>query len=416
MVTLTCDVLVIGAGPAGSTAARAAAMAGAHTILIDRKGEIGVPVQCGEGIGAYLFPFLPFKIPEEQLIWKLNEISLWANGVTVARTGSLWTTYMVNRNDFDTWLVKSAEIKGAQLLTNAELSTLEVKDDYTVTRATVKTPEGEKQIKPRVVIAADGVDSTVLKLLGFKIDKKTTCGKVLSFEMKNLRLRDPHSFQVFLGDFAPGVYAYILPKSRTTANVGTGTIVPQKRVKSCYEEFLELPPVKSQLTDGTVIADKSGWAPIRYLTDEWVYGNVLLVGDVANQNFKPFVEGIIPTMICGDLAGKTASDFIHGKSSLSTYPNCVRDKLGTFFLDSDQLIPLLYEQGTSSATKEHLLRLLLFANIIPMKQFEQLERENETTIKKIVDEWNHSKIRQPFADMAEQFGFLYLRMKNKFNF
>ena len=95
-----------------------------------------------------------------------------------------------------------------------------------------------------MVIAADGVDSTVLKLLGFTIDKKTTCGKVLSFEMANLHLSNPRSFQAFLGDFAPGVYAYILPKSRTTANVGAGTIVPQKRVKQCYEEFLELPPVK----------------------------------------------------------------------------------------------------------------------------------------------------------------------------
>ena len=123
--------------------------------------------------------------------------------------------------------------------------------------------------------------------------------------------------------------------------------------------------VKNQLTDGTVVADKSGWAPIRYLADKWVYGNVLLVGDVANQNFKPFVEGIIPTIICGDQAGKTAAEFIRGKNSLNTaYPHRVRDKLGTFFSESDQLIPLLYELGTSSDAKDHLLRLALFANIL----------------------------------------------------
>ncbi|MBK5191405.1 MAG: FAD-dependent oxidoreductase, partial [Methanosarcinales archaeon] len=115
-MALNCDVLVVGAGPAGSSAARAAAEAGAHTILIDKKKEIGVPVQCGEGFGSYLVPFLPFKIPQELLIWKLNEISLWADGITIARTGSLWTTYMVNRNDFDTWLAKMAENRGAQLL------------------------------------------------------------------------------------------------------------------------------------------------------------------------------------------------------------------------------------------------------------------------------------------------------------
>lgn len=78
-MVIRCDVLVVGAGPAGSSAARAAAEAGAHTILIDKKKEIGVPVQCGEGIGTYLFPFLPFKIPAEQVVWKLTGISFWAD-------------------------------------------------------------------------------------------------------------------------------------------------------------------------------------------------------------------------------------------------------------------------------------------------------------------------------------------------
>ena len=411
MVALNCDVLVVGAGPAGSSAARAAVEAGAHTVVIDKKKEIGVPVQCGEGIGSYLFPFLPFKIPKEQLIWKLNEISLWADDITIVRTGSLWTTYMVNRNDFDAWLAKTAENRGAQLLTNAELTDVEVKNDYTVTKVTVKTPEGEKEIKPRVVIAADGVDSTVLRLLGFKIDKRTTCGKVLSFEMGNLSLSKSNSFQVFLGDFAPGVYAYILPKSATTANVGTGTIMPQERVKHCYEEFLELPQVKKQLKSGAVIGDKSGWAPIRYSTDKWVYGNVLLVGDAANQNIKPFVEGIIPAIICGDIAGKTAADFVRGRGSLGAYPNRVKDKLGTFFLESDQLLPLLYELSTPSDVKENLLRLCLFANIVSMKQLEKLKSKDYTAIKKITEEWNRSKIKQPLADIAERLGFWYLRIK-----
>jgi flavin-dependent dehydrogenase len=60
---------------------------------------------------------------------------------------------------------------------------------------------------------------------------------------------------------------------------------------------------------------------------------------VANQNFKPFVEGIIPTIICGDLAGKTASEYLRGKGSLERYTGRVKAKLGTFFAESDELIP-----------------------------------------------------------------------------
>ncbi|MBI4417082.1 MAG: FAD-dependent oxidoreductase, partial [Euryarchaeota archaeon] len=45
-----CDVLVVGAGPSGSTAARYAAKAGCRTVLIEKRAEIGTPVRCGEGI------------------------------------------------------------------------------------------------------------------------------------------------------------------------------------------------------------------------------------------------------------------------------------------------------------------------------------------------------------------------------
>jgi digeranylgeranylglycerophospholipid reductase len=414
-VTLTCDVLVVGAGPGGSSAAGAAAEAGAHTIMIEKKSRIGVPVQCGEGIGAYLFPFLPFPIPPEQLIWTLNEISFWAEGVTTARTGKLWTTHLLNRAAFDAWLAQRAEEKGAQVLREAELIELTVKTGYTVTSATVKTPEGVREIAPRVVIAADGVDATVLRSLGFKPDKQTTCGKVLSYEMANLQLRNPHSFQVFLGDFAPGVYAYILPKSRTTANVGVGTIVPERKLRECYDAFMELPPVRAQVSTGTLVQDKSGWAPIRSFTKHWVYDNVLLVGDVANQNFKPFVEGIIPTIIGGDLAGKTAADFIHGKGSLAAYTARFHAAVGPLFAESEQLIPVLYELSASRDPRDHVLRLCLFANIISLKQFEHLRRADMdyAAITGIVERWNRSTFRQPVADLIERLGFLYLLLKSR---
>lgn len=409
-MALECDVLVVGGGPGGSSAARAAAAAGAHTILIERKREIGVPVQCGEGIGAYLIPFLPFTIPREQLVWQLNEISFWAQGGRTTRAGKLWSTYLLNRDTFDAWLAHGAEQAGAQVCTSTELSELTRNEAGAVTAATVRTPAGEHELRPRVVIAADGVDSTVLKLLGFAIDKKTTCGKVVSYELTGLRLTNPRSFQIFLGEFAPGVYAYILPKSATSANVGAGSIEPQQRVKHCYETFLQLPAVAEQLRTGTVVREKSGWAPLRYFTESWVHGNVLLVGDAANQNFKPFVEGIIPTIICGELAGKTAADYLRGKGSLERYTARVKRKLGRFFADSDKLIPILYEPGWSSDPKQCLLRLCLFANLISLQQFEHLVQADYTTIQRLVDRWNQSRIRQPIANLMEHVGFWVLRL------
>jgi hypothetical protein len=210
-----------------------------------------------------------------------------------------------------------------------------------------------------------------------------------------LRLTKPRSFKVFLGGFAPGVYAYILPKSATIANV------------------LELPSVAEQLREGVVVREKSGWAPIRYFTAKWVYGNVVLVGDAANQNFKPFVEGIIPTIICGVLARETASDYLRGKGSLEGCSGRVNAKLGTFFAEFDELIPHLYEWSGTPNSKEQLLRLGLFANIISLQQLERLKPADESAILHRLELWNHSNVRQALADLVEYAGFLYLGLRNK---
>ena len=393
-MTLKCDVLVVGSGPAGSSAARAAAKSGTKTVFIDMKKEIGAPVQCAEAIGKYLFPFLPFKIPKEQLIWNTEGMIFYADDINIERRGSVWSSYAVNRNDFDAWLANSAVKEGAALLTSAELVDMEIKNEYEVKRAIIKTPEGERVIEPRVVIAADGVDSTVLKLLGFKINKKGNIGEVLGYELKNLSLYNPNFEHLFIGDFAPGGYAYIFPKSKHVANVGVAALFPEKSLEEYYKEFLEIPEVKRQVMGGITVEEKSGKVPIRYSTDMWVYGNVLLTGDVASQNLKPFAEGILPAVICGDIAGKTVSDYLKGKISLNAYSKRVRARFGNFLKMSDKVTDIAYELIEPENKEGELLRLCLLANISSLKQISRLKETNRDEIKKEINDWQCSIIKQ----------------------
>ena len=382
-----CDVLVVGAGPAGCSAARVAAEAGAHTIFIDKKKEIGVPVQCAEAVGEYLIPYLPYNIPEEQLIWKIDGMLFWAEGITIERSGGIWSGYAINREKFDTWLAANAAKSGAQLQLETELIDLEFGEKYHVTKAIVKTEEVVREIKPKVVIAADGVHSKVLNKLGFT-NLEDKCGEVLSFELTNLNLYKPTYEQLYIGEFAPGAYAYIFPLSKSRANVGVGSVSRSEKLEKCYEEFLEIPVVKKQLKPGIEVIEKSGWAPYDYVTDKWNYGTVLLAGDAANQNFKPFVEGVLPGIICGDVAGKAASDYIFGTDSLSNYQKRVKDKLGDSFLESDQFLDLLHVLGESLNKKETLLRLGLFAFIFSKKQINKLRSEKYEILKRMLEKWS----------------------------
>lgn len=412
-MAMECDVLVVGAGPAGSSAARAAAEAGAKTIFIDKKKEIGVPVQCAECIGKYLFPYLPFKIPKEQLIWKLDGVSFWADDITIERRGGIWSSYAINRKKFDKWLADNAVTAGAKLLTNAELVDLEVNEGYDVRKAMVKTSKGEIVIDPKVVIAADGVDSTVLKLLGFNIDKDENCGEILSYEMKNLNIEKPKYDQVFIGDFAPGSYGYIFPKSERTANIGIGELFQEKDLSECFEEFLEVPQVKRQVKNGITVEEKSGWAPFRYVADKWVYGNILLCGDSANQNLKPFIEGFLPAIICGDIAGRTAFNCLNDKTPLDIYTKNINAKLGVLFRESDMLSNLMYDLVKSSDKKARLLLLSISTNVLSLYEIGKLKDKNYNTIKNGLKEWNSSKIKQFSTIISEKLNLLYSLLRSK---
>jgi digeranylgeranylglycerophospholipid reductase len=245
----------------------------------------------------------------------------------------------------------------------------------------VKTGDRLEEIVPKVVIAADGVHSKVLNKLGFT-SPKDKCGEVMSFELNNLNLYKLTYEQLYIGDFAPGSYAYIFPLTKSRANVGVASLFQTKKIERCYAEFLEIPEVKKQLRNGDTVTEKSGWAPIHYLADKWVYGNILLVGDAANQNFKPFIEGILPAIICGDIAGETAYNFIKGGNLLSDYQKRIKDKLGDFFLESDRLLDVLYELGKSLDKKEHLLRLGLFASVFSLKEIIKLSFEDYVALKR----------------------------------
>ncbi|MCK5176322.1 MAG: NAD(P)/FAD-dependent oxidoreductase, partial [Candidatus Aenigmarchaeota archaeon] len=168
MDRINCDVLIVGAGPAGSSAARACAKKGLKTIFIDKRKEIGVPALCAEGIGSYLFSYLPkdIIIPKEQLIWKIDGIRFCCENYIIDKTGGFWDGYAVDRTKFDKWLSYLAIEKGARLFTDTELIELIQDKNKYVKKAIIKKQGDLLEVYPKIVIGADGVDSKVSKLTG----------------------------------------------------------------------------------------------------------------------------------------------------------------------------------------------------------------------------------------------------------
>jgi len=385
-MVIKCDVLVVGAGPAGSSAARAAALNGAKTILIEKDPAAGMNIQCAESISKYLMPYLPFPIPKEQLIWEIRGMLFWAENMLIKKEGEKWGAYNINREKFDRWLADEAVRAGAKFFTDTKLVHLDFDNEYIVKKAFVKTPKGENEIRPKVIIAADGVKSTVARRLGvMQRINEGDIAEVVAYDMRNLKLDNPHYDQIFLGDFAPGSYAYILPKSKNVASLGVGTIIDKtkRQLEKHFNDFINHKIVKHQIKDAIIIDEKSGEAPMRQIIDKWVYGNVIFTGDAANQNIKPLAEGILPGIICGDIAGKVASDFVKKNSPLEKYEKLVYDKMGDFFRLSNDAIDVMCSMPLDPKEKKtHLLHMGLFLGIFNKKYIKSLQSKNYNFIRK----------------------------------
>ena len=410
-MTLECDVLVVGGGPAGSSAARAAAKKGAKTILIEEHKEIGLPVECAEGIGKYLIPFLPFKIPPSQLKWEIKGMTFWANDILIERNGGIWAGNTINRTEWDQWLADLASKEGAQIKRSSKLIEFECNNDFFVKKAIVNSNNKKIEIQPKIVIAADGVKSTVVDLLNIKKKTKNIGGEIKSYEIKNLNISYPNHDQLFIGDFSPNSYGYIFPISKKRANVGIGRFMSSKDIDTLFQEFLEIPIVKKQVKNGVKVIEKNGFAPVEYRTDRSNYGNVLLVGDAANQNIKPFIEGNLPAIICGDIAGKLSYDIVKKKKDINNYRKFINKILGPMFKSSDEILKLMLE---AFDTKNHnLLLLILASNIYSLQNTKNLYDKSEEIIQKKIETWKGSKFKKFKTQCIEKYYLLYLFLWRK---
>ncbi len=386
-MTLKCDVLVVGCGPAGASAARAAAMRGAKVICIEKKKEIGIPVQCAEGIGAYLLPYLPFKIPKKQLKWKIDGIRFWVDGKMLVRSSKLWSGYTIDRGKFEKWLTDKAKKAGAEVSVQTELLDLKVKNGI-VEEAFVKKKNLRIRIKPKVLVAADGSESKVLSILGRYKKTKMNVAEVYSWEMHGLKLDNPNFEQIYVGDFAPGGYGYIFPKSKTTANIGIGASMHHGSIKQYFESFLDMPEIRKQVAGGTKKVEKTKKAVWGDITDEWIFGNVIAAGDTANHNLKPFIEGILPSIISGDIAGELAQTLSKGKIATDKhYLEQIRKRLHPHFDISKEVCEKCNSLFKMKHKKKHLLFAGLAAQLFKLEEIGELELlDYEALEAKIIEE------------------------------
>jgi len=153
----TVDVLVVGLGPAGASAAAVAARAGLDVLCVERKAQVGIPVQCAEYVP---LPLGKYTRSAGVLAQRIDGMrSMLPSGMAVH---SDFPGLMVDRAAFDQALAAEACSQGAECLLGARLLSVDAQSG----EVRIRTGQGELGIGYRLLIAADGPHSSVAESLG----------------------------------------------------------------------------------------------------------------------------------------------------------------------------------------------------------------------------------------------------------
>ena len=309
----TVDVLVVGLGPAGASAATQAARAGARVLALDRRAVPGLPVQCAE--------FVPALLGADTAAVRQSALQDIAAMDTYLAGDCLHTPdfrgVMIDRARFDAALADEARAAGAEIVTGLSV--------HSLAGGWVYLSDG-RAVSARVVIGADGPRSTVGQHSGM-VNRDLVEARQIT-----VPLRAPHAAtDIFLNPDILGGYGWLFPRG-AAANLGLGVVPKAKaRLKPLLEALRQhlleagrIGPGAARLTGGAIpvggIVGLSGQAGgLR----------VLLAGDAAGLANPITGAGINAAVLSGRLAGAAAAQMAAGRAQAADdYAEEVDDLFG----------------------------------------------------------------------------------------
>ncbi len=306
------DVIVVGAGPGGSIAARTAAE-GCDVLLIEKRQEIGSPVRCAEA--ADLRQLTGHISPDKT--WISSEVGgmhLHAPDGTILELNTEMMppgppTIVLERKIFDRQLAKDAARAGAHVMVRTRATGL-ITEDGAVKGVKMSRLGEDFEVRSKVVIGADGVESQVGRWGGLNTTLKLrdieSCAQ---YHLDNVDVAQD-ILQFYAGSqYAPDGYAWIFPKGDHAANVGLGVLgsaLSAKRPIDYLNEF-----VADKVPDGQPLELVMGGVPVSDALTTIVSNGLMLVGDAAHHAGPATGGGIVTAMDGGALAGRVARNAVH---------------------------------------------------------------------------------------------------------
>nr|MDO8076640.1 NAD(P)/FAD-dependent oxidoreductase [Candidatus Freyarchaeota archaeon] len=335
------DVLVVGAGPAGSMAAMKAAEGGAETLIVEKQ-KLPRFKLCGGNIANWVV--VKLGIPEEVLDRKYTSITFCTPPKYEKQNfpvpGAYWGVY---RNRFDYHLTEMAVKAGAEVRDGIHIRDV-IKEGGAIRG--VVTGDGE-QIRADVVIACDGVYSLIARKSGlwdkwftergesWKDNVAFCMGVEMKLDNDIIDERFEDSYVIFTGkEIAPLGYGWIFPKDgMVSVGVGSAAGMMDKKPDEYLRYFMKHPAAAQFLEGGEVVLERGAYIPYRRAFTPSYMAGLLVAGDAAGMVSPITGEGVFFAVRAGIDAGVTAAEAVQSKdfsaSFLSRYEERWMKTIGT---------------------------------------------------------------------------------------
>ena len=331
-----CDIVVVGAGPGGSMAARYCAEGGLKTILLEKKAEIGAPLRCAEGVSK---KWLEEVGIEPEPMWIRGDmkgaIIKSPQGTTFqldeSKAGSE-VGYVLERHLFDKALARDAAEAGAQIMMRTGATGVIRDGSGKLVGVKARSMGEEIEIYAKCIVAADGYESQVGRWAGIdttlKLNDVDSC---IQYRMCNIDCA-PDYCEFVIGSVAPGGYIWIFPKGDGVANVGIGVMgrlcKGEGDAKRYLDKFIAEDP---RLSKGQILEIMGGFVSTCPGLDCAVDDNIVLVGDAARIIDPITGGGICHACRTGMYAGKVLTECAKkgdfSKAALMPYEKMWRDRM-----------------------------------------------------------------------------------------
>lgn len=337
------DLIVVGAGTGGSTAARFAAKSGLKVCLIDskQKSQVGDKI-CGDAVGNEVFNVLNINPPKnEELSCHIKGAKLYAPNLKkcIIMIDPKQAGYIVNRLEFGQRLLNEALDAGIDQFLDNTMALDLLQENNEISGLKVRLKNGEKaELKAKLVIDASGFNTPLRKKVKSSLIEKDVLEEdvilcyreIVKFSSQEQQVMDPDYITIILDqEKAPGGYIWYFPKNESSVNIGLGMFAKfGGKVKEYYKNhvfnnFITTPNFEILSTGG-------GVAPVRRPLWSCVENGFMLVGDAACQVSPLHGGGIDPSMRAGYLAATTAVKAIEAEDySLNTLWNYNREVMTT---------------------------------------------------------------------------------------